>query len=122
MRLLFITWDGPEASYHESLFLPIFARLSVAGFDVHMLQFTWGADAQVQARTRAARDAGVRYTAVRVWRGSGLMATAAMVARGAARITRYVRQHGITVLMPRSIIALAMALAARRMLPRVRLF
>ncbi len=41
MNILFITWDGPQVSYLESLFVPIFRKLEErCGAHFHVLQFT----------------------------------------------------------------------------------
>jgi hypothetical protein len=60
MRTLFITWDGPQVSYLESLFLPIFEALGAQGFPFDILQFRWGDVAQeqhIRERSRQAESA-----------------------------------------------------------------
>ena len=61
------------------------------------------------------------YTVRPVWRTPQAPATAAMIAKGALDLVRYVRRHRIEVLMPRSIIPAGMALLALRFLPDVKL-
>lgn len=48
MNILFVTWDGPQVSYLEGLFLPIFKALKSAGIHVHVLQFTWAEQAKIE--------------------------------------------------------------------------
>ena len=87
-RVLFVTWDGPEYHYLESLFLPIFAALRGQGFDFDVLQFTWG-------------------SAVR--RGSLLTAVL-----GARRIRQAVRARRSDIVLARSTLPALATLLARR--------
>lgn len=115
MRVLFVTWDGPQVSYLEGLFLPIFVQLQSAGLQFHVLQFTWG-DAERLALTRSACEkAGVLYRAVSVWRrpvGFGSLLTALA---GGRLIRKLARSWAIDVVMPRSNLpALATLYALRK--------
>lgn len=116
MKVLFVTWDGPQVSYLEGLFLPIFERLQRFGFEFHVLQFTWGDSARVGVTSKACEDAGVAYRAVPVWRrpvGVGALLTSLV---GARLIRKAVRGWSIDVLMPRSNLpALASLFALRGM-------
>jgi glycosyltransferase involved in cell wall biosynthesis len=121
MRMLFVSWDGPGPNYHESLFLPIFARSRRPDDEIHLLQYAWDSDERNASVRSAAQRLGMPYTARPVWRTPQALATAAMIARGALDLVRYVRRHRIDVLMPRSIIPAGMALLALRVLPGVKL-
>jgi hypothetical protein len=103
MNILFVTWDGPQVNYVESLFAPIFARLqAIHGMRFHVLQFTW-ADAERTTRTRAACAAlGVGYQSVRVQRWPRSIGALATVLRGIPAIRAASRALSIDVLMPRS--------------------
>ncbi len=104
MKILFISWDGPQVSYLEGLFLPIFAGLRKHGIEFHVLQFTW-ADKSGVARTHVAYEAaGVGYTSVRVWRRPIALGAVLTAAFGAVQIARHIRRFGIDVVMPRSIL------------------
>ena len=50
MRTLFVSWDGPGPNYHESLFLPIFARSRRPDDEIHLLQYAWDADERTRLR------------------------------------------------------------------------
>lgn len=112
MNALFVTWDGPGANYHESLFLPILDRARRPGDRLHLMQYAWASDARTADVAAAAARVDMPYTARSVWRRPVLPATAAMVARGALDIARYAHRHRIDVLFPRSIVPAAMALGA----------
>src|SRR5262245_3391952 len=117
MKVLFVTWDGPDQSYLESLFMPLQARLGARGVQFHVLQFSWEGDAAQRARTAEAAAAfGIPYQRVSVVRRPKALATAASVALGAFEIRRAVRRYGIDVIMPRSVLPALMTLLARRAL------
>jgi glycosyltransferase involved in cell wall biosynthesis len=114
MRPLFLTWDGPDQSYLESLFLPIFARLRGFGIHVHVLQFTWASEPELTATRRVAKELGIPYSSVRTFRALGALGVVGSIVQGAADVDRYVQQHHIDTLFPRSLLPAAMALAVRR--------
>ncbi len=114
IRALFVTWDGPQSDYLESLFLPILARVSELGDSFEVLHFTWG-PTETRERMRAAAHAvGIDYTSVKVWRrpvAAGSFATAIWASR---LIEKLVRRNGIDLVLARSIMpALATLLALK---------
>ncbi|MDO8772298.1 MAG: glycosyltransferase [Burkholderiaceae bacterium] len=114
MHVLFVTWDGPQVTYLESLFLPIFERLAINGVSFQVLQFTWGGAERIALARQACEQAGVGYRAVSVWRwprAAGAMLTALA---GARHVKKAVQTHHIDVVMARSTLpALATMLALR---------
>ena len=112
-RYLFITWDGPQVSYLDGLFIPIFKRLAEKGHRFHVLQFTWGSTERVEAQRSACAAAGIPYRAIRIWRrpaGIGPFATALY---GAKHIRRAVNDWKIDTLMPRSLMPALATLTMR---------
>lgn len=101
MRVLFITWDAPEASYLESLFLPIFAGLQADGIAVDVLQFRWGAEALEKRTAEACNAAGIGYRAAPVIRALGRGGAFASALLGRRVVRNAVRQFGSDILMPR---------------------
>ena len=112
MRVLFITWDGPQVEYLESLFLPIFAGLRDNGIASDVLQFRWGSQEQMDAIARLCADAGSGYRAVTVARRFGGAGAVATALAGAYHVRRAVRYFGSDVLMPRSLMPALATLAA----------
>lgn len=108
-RVLFVAWDGPDASYLESLFLPTFARLADHGFAFRVIQFGWGPPNGSQ---RAADRFAIPYRRVRVHQRLKVAGAAEAVLRGAAVLRRALT--GVDILMPRAIPPAAMARLARR--------
>lgn len=120
-RLLFVTWDGPQVSYLESLYMPVFARLASRSVSTHVLQFTW-ADARRREEIRQACEAGgATYRSVPVIRrpvAAGGLVTALL---GARHVAREISRHAIDVVMPRSTLPGLSAGRALRALPGVRM-
>lgn len=112
-NILFITWDGPQTSYLESLFLPIFKGLEKKDIHVSVLQFTWASSEMIKARKTLCESCGVNYRAVKVVRkpsvalGSFLTSFLAKYA-----IRQAIVDWNIDIVMPRSTMpALACSLA-----------
>lgn len=103
-NLLFITWDGPQTSYMEGLFMPIFQEIAKRGdYQFHVVQFTW-ADAQKIAHTQAAANQmGITYTAWPVLRKPNVsIGSLLTVLSSAGKIKKYIRENNIHIVMPRS--------------------
>lgn len=103
-NLLFITWDGPQTSYMEGLFMPIFQEIAKRGdYQFHVVQFTW-ADAQKIAHTKAAADQmGITYTAWPILRKPNVsIGSLLTVLTSSAKIKKYIRENNIHMVMPRS--------------------
>lgn len=103
-NLLFITWDGPQTSYMEGLFMPIFQEIAKRGdYQFHVIQFTW-ADAQKIAHTKAAANQmGITYTAWPVLRKPNVSTGSLLtVLTSSAKIKKYIRENNIHMVMPRS--------------------
>ena len=103
-NILFITWDGPQTSYMEGLFMPIFQEIAKRGdYQFHVVQFTW-ADAQKIAHTKAAADQmGITYSAWPVLRKPNVaIGSLLTVLSSAGKIKKYIRENNIHIVMPRS--------------------
>lgn len=117
LKILFVTWDGPQVTYLEGLFLPIFQKLADFGCRFHVLQFTWGDRDQISASRLACEKAGVPYRAVTIWRrprALGALVTALLRFR---TIRRAMRDFDIDIIMPRSTLPALSALLALRHQP-----
>jgi glycosyltransferase involved in cell wall biosynthesis len=110
LKILFVTWDGPQVHYLESLFLPIFAGLRADGFEFEILQFRWGSAAEEEVVRSACAEAGCGYSAVRVWRW-GALGPFATALRGGSHLRRAVRRFGADAIMPRSVLPSLVTLA-----------
>jgi hypothetical protein len=119
-RILFVTWDGPQSTYLEGLFLPILAGLAKSGFAFSVLQFTWGDQAASDSAARACAAHAIAYRRIDVWRAGAPGALASAVA-GGRQVDRAIADWRIDAVMPRSLMpALAVMLAPRgRNLPMI---
>ncbi len=103
-NLLFITWDGPQTSYMEGLFMPIFQEIAKRGdYQFHVIQFTWAEDKKI-AHTQAAADKmGITYAAWPVLRKPNIsIGSLLTVLTSAGKIKKYIRENNIHIVMPRS--------------------
>ncbi|HEY0111888.1 MAG TPA: glycosyltransferase [Allosphingosinicella sp.] len=116
MKILFVTWDGPEVHYLESLFLPIFSGLRAEGFEFDILQFRWGSTTQEEAVRAACAEAGCGYHSVRIWRWGALGAFATALL-GGLQVRRAVRSFRADAVMPRSLLPSLAVLAGGSGLP-----
>lgn len=104
MNILFVTWDGPQVTYLEGLFLPIFTELKARGISVRVLQFTWGDPARIERSRVACEDAGVAFEALQVRRWPKALGALVTAVFGGRHIRKAVRRHSIDAVMPRSIL------------------
>ena len=112
MKVLFVTWDGPQVTYLESLFLPIFSRLAKIGINFHVLQFTWGPAKRTALIRQACQESGVTYQRVTVWRSFGAVGPMFSALLGAWHVKNAIKANHIDLVMPRSNLpALAVLLA-----------
>ena len=120
-NILFVTWDGPQVSYLESLFLPIFKELAKLGHAFHVLQFTWGAAEQRAATKTACEASGCTYRSVPVLRrpvAAGSLVTAVLASR---QVRQAIVEGGIDIVLARSTLPAFTSRLALRHLPAVRL-
>lgn len=103
-NILFITWDGPQTSYMEGLFMPIFSEIKKTyNCNFHVLQFTWAGEEKTQQIKKVAQALGIQYTAARVYRKPmASVGSLLSVFKGISTIRKYIRLHEIDVVMPRS--------------------
>lgn len=112
VKLLFVTWDGPQVTYLESLFLPIFAGLGARGVHVDVLQFRWGEQALTDRVRAACEGAGIGYRPVRVARTFGKAGPFLTAFLGGRHVCRAVRDFGSDLIMPRSMMPAIAVMAA----------
>lgn len=118
MRLLFITWDGPQVSYLESLFLPIFRALQPHGIHTDVLQFRWGDADLTEAAALLCQANGIGYRAVPVLHRLGGAGAVATALAGGWHVRQVKRHFGSNILMPRSLMpALSVLVAGTRGAP-----
>lgn len=102
MNVLFVTWDGPQVPYLESLFIPIFKQLSKFGFHFHILQFSWSSSDVVELRRKECESSGCSYTYVPVIRKHVALGGLVTSLLGARDVRKAIEQHDIDVIMARS--------------------
>ncbi len=104
-NLLFITWDGPQTSYMEGLFMPIFQEIQKQNPEIHfhVLQFTWADEKKISQTRSAAEKMGITYSAMPVIRKPTLsIGSLITVFTSVGKIKKYITDHNIDIVMPRS--------------------
>jgi glycosyltransferase involved in cell wall biosynthesis len=120
-KVLFIAWDGPYATYLESLFLPIFISLKKYGYEFHIIQFSWANAAKVENVKGICETGGVFYMHIPVFTKPHPVIGKVITLRLAKKkIVSYVKKHGIEVLMPRALMPSGIILRVLKDLPAVK--
>lgn len=103
-KILFITWDGPQTSYMEGLFMPIFNEIKKTEVvEYHVLQFTWAKEEKIRKIKESASGFGINYSAVPIYRKPvAIIGSLITVFRGINIIRNYIKKHQIEIVMPRS--------------------
>jgi glycosyltransferase involved in cell wall biosynthesis len=121
VKILFVTWDGPQVSYLESLFVPIFERLASHGVHFDVLQFRWGDSVRTERIAESCRRRGVGYRSVTIHRWPPAVGPLASALFGSSHIRKAIRDFRPDLLMPRSLMPALTVLAAggRRLRPLI---
>lgn len=103
-NLLFVTWDSESTNYLESLFFPIFKGLQEqGGIRVHVMQFSWASQIEVQRLTDLAAFLDITYVQHPIHRKPvASIGVLWSIYQGTFYIKRYIQEHHIEILMPRS--------------------
>lgn len=103
-NILFITWDGPQTSYMEGLFMPIFQEITKTnGMKFHVLQFTWADQKKINETQKVAEKMGIHYTALPISRKPSVSVGSLLtVFTSSAKIKKYIKENKIDIVMPRS--------------------
>lgn len=104
-NILFITWDGPQTSYMEGLFMPIFHKIRelCPSYRFHIIQFTWGDPSKIKRVADKANDLRIIYNPFLIYRKPFIsIGSIITIAKGIRQIKKYIRQHNIDIIMPRA--------------------
>jgi glycosyltransferase involved in cell wall biosynthesis len=112
-NILYLTWDGPQTNYLESLFLPLFIGLSKRGFKIHVLQFSWADATDKRALDQLFQSKGIPYRGFQICRTPRGIGAFWSVLVGAVMALKLVFRWQIDILMPRSILPASVALLIR---------
>lgn len=101
-NILFVTWDGQQTSYLESLFLSIFSKLKKDGYIFHILQFTWADEEKILKQKKACEELGFSYRSVNVWRKPVSLGALFTSLKGLLDVRKAIDDFHIDIVMPRS--------------------
>ena len=103
-NILFITWDGPQTTYMEGLFMPIFSAIQLkSDFKFHIVQFTWGTAERIELTRQKANELEIKYTARPIYRKPvASIGSFYSFYKGIGFLKQYIKANGINIVMPRS--------------------
>ena len=105
IKILFIAWDGPQTTYMESLFMPIFHAIMQQDtqYEFHILQFTWRDAKQIEITANKALEFGIIYNFYPVCRKPiAAFGGWITIIKGISVVKNYIEQNNINIVMPRS--------------------
>jgi len=104
-KLLFITWDGPQTTYMEGLFMPVFHEITKidAQYEFHVLQFTWGDEKRIKFTADKAMEFGIQFNSYPIYRKPiSILGNLFTIFKGREVIANYIKQNSIDIVMPRA--------------------
>lgn len=103
-KVLFITWDGPEVTYIENLFAPIFEMLQKKFlYEIHIMQFTSADSTKIEARKINVEKMGLRYLGIQTSKKYTLFSLLKAKFFDKNLIEKYLDRNNIGVIMPRAL-------------------
>ncbi|PSL01254.1 hypothetical protein [Cecembia rubra] len=103
-KVLFLSWDGPEVTYLENLFAPIFIKLKERyGYEFHIIQFTSAKQEKIKQRKEDLATKGIHYLGIPSSQKSALWGMLKAKFLDIYRVKKYAKKHGIEVVMPRAV-------------------
>ncbi|MDP1872162.1 MAG: glycosyltransferase [Gallionella sp.] len=119
MKVLFLTWDGPQVNYLESLFLPIFVGLKDKDIEVEIIQFTWAESVRIEQIANKCAEYNIPYTAHHIMRTPKKIGALLAVLSGIIRVRKYLHTRKVDVLLTRSILPSVIGMLAARAIQNV---
>ena len=103
-KVLFITWDGPQTSYMEGLFMPILSAVQEkSDYQIHVIQFSWGNSERIAITQKKATELNIIYSARPIIRKPiAIIGSIISIYRGINFLKKYIKRNKIDIVMPRS--------------------
>ncbi|MEO5777864.1 MAG: glycosyltransferase [Flavobacterium sp.] len=103
-NILFITWDGPQTTYMEGLFMPIYQAVKAkSNYKFHVIQFTWGSSERIKVTAQKAAALGIKYTVIKIHRKPvAILGSFITLYKGTYLLNKYIAENNIDIVMPRS--------------------
>lgn len=103
-NILFITWDGPQTSYMEGLFMPIFNKIEKhISISFHVVQFTWSTSSKIDSTKKEAELLGIKYTAFPISKKPiAILGSIVTLIKGVQFLKKYIENNNISIVIPRS--------------------
>lgn len=103
-NILFITWDGPQTSYMEGLFMPIFNQIQQnSNYVFHIVQFTWAPPEKIAIIKKTANKFQINYTNRSIERKPfPAIGNILTIIKAKRFLIKYIKENNINIVMPRS--------------------
>lgn len=103
-NILFISWDGPQTSYMEGLFMPILSQVQKqSDYIFHVVQFTWATAEKIAMTQKAAKELNVIYSSRSIARKPvTILGNLFTLYNGIPFLKKYIKENNISIVMPRS--------------------
>lgn len=103
-KVLFITWDGPQTTYMEGLFIPIFSAVQKqTTIEFHIVQFSWASSEKNASVASVAKSNGITYTHFTIFKKpNGVLGSIYTLLKGIRFLQAYIAKHSISIVLPRS--------------------
>lgn len=103
-NILFITWDGPQTTYMEGLFMPIYQAVQAkSDYKFHVIQFTWGSKERIAITAQIAETLDIKYTAIKIHRKPiAILGSIFTLYKSTRLLNKYIVKNNINIVMPRS--------------------
>ena len=122
-KILFISWDGPQTNYLESLFFPIFAGLQrETHWRFQVVQFSWAEKEKQEQIALLAKKMEIGYAHYPISRKPHpILGAVRTLFKGRGFLKSYIQQQGIDVLMPRSTFPAIMGRSVKKKFPELKI-
>jgi len=122
LNILFVTWDGPQTNYLQSLFLPIFTKLTEHGYNFSILQFSWASNSKIEKNTEICNLENINYRHINVWRKPSVSIGSMLTAfKGKRDVSKAIKDWDINVVMPRSTLPALSSILGIKNSPNIKL-
>lgn len=103
-NILFISWDGPQTSYMEGLFMPIFSEIQKQSNSIfHIVHFTWASSNKLNSIQKTAIELGLIYQSQPILRKPNSLAGSIFsLYKGINFLKNYIQENKIDIVLPRS--------------------
>jgi glycosyltransferase involved in cell wall biosynthesis len=103
-KFIFVTWDGPQVNYLETLFCPIFHELKSLGYEIYIFQFTWKSEKEIIKTKNICSEYGLNYQSLNILRKPKIIGAVWTIFKGCFYLSKSIKKFQIDLVIARSIL------------------